>query len=332
MPRGPTGTYSLPELPFIPETPALAAEVNSDLSDIAAVLTASLDRYGNGGMLAPLRGVDGTLAAPAVAFTAETGTGMRRAGAGDLRFGVAGADVLRLTAALARIESALTVLNGNLEANAGAFSGALTAFSSDMTGLAKSGSLQVTGAATIGTTLGVTGIATFTAGADMTGDKVVNLGTPTSATDAATKGYVDTTDASLQNQITAEVARGHGAASFSASDVNLPTSATRYLPSGWAAALTTDVAFWVTPAAGTIRDFRAWANTAAGGASTVFTVMVNGVASAVTATLASAANSASDLVNTVAVAAGDRVSLRAAVGGGASGPGLISTSMRFLAS
>ena len=67
------------------------------------------------------------------------------------------------------------------------------------------------------------------------------------------------------------------------------------------------------PRAGTLRRFFVRHNTATGnGNNVVYTVMVNGVATAITVTLATGAiGQASDLVNTVAVAQGDRVSIRA---------------------
>lgn len=45
-----------------------------------------------------LRAVDGTLAAPGIAFGPETGTGLRRAGAGDVRLTVQGVDVAKFSA------------------------------------------------------------------------------------------------------------------------------------------------------------------------------------------------------------------------------------------
>lgn len=53
MPRSSTGTCSVP-ITFAPNTPAKASEVNADFSDVANMLTASLDRTGKGGMLSPL--------------------------------------------------------------------------------------------------------------------------------------------------------------------------------------------------------------------------------------------------------------------------------------
>jgi hypothetical protein len=57
-------------------------------------MTNSLDRTGDGGMLAPLLGVDGTAALPAFAFTSDPDTGMYKTGANAL--GLASAGVLRI--------------------------------------------------------------------------------------------------------------------------------------------------------------------------------------------------------------------------------------------
>lgn len=67
------------------------------------------------------------------------------------------------------------------------------------------------------------------------------------------------------------------------------------------------------PRAGTLRNLFVRHNTANGnGASVVYTIMVNGVATALTVTLATGAiGQGSDLVNSVVVAQGDRVRLRA---------------------
>lgn len=80
-----------------------------------------------------------------------------------------------------------------------------------------------------------------------------------------------------------------------------------------AAAPTAQIGNIVMPRAGTLQNFFARHNAAIGnGNSVVYTVFLNGVATLITATLATGAiGQASDLVNTVAVAQGDIVIVRA---------------------
>lgn len=88
-------------------------------------------------------------------------------------------------------------------------------------------------------------------------------------------------------------------------------------------ALTTDVMGIPVTKAGTLRNLIVRHNTAAGnGNNVVYTVYVNGVATAITVTLATAAvGQATDVTHTVAVVVGDRVSLAranaSAIGSGA---------------
>lgn len=90
---------------------------------------------------------------------------------------------------------------------------------------------------------------------------------------------------------------------------------TRFLPPGriTGTAPTTDDFQMPLTRAGTLRRLFVYHRTPPGGAVNItYTVMINGVATALTVTLAANANGpASDLVNTVAVAINDRVSLRA---------------------
>jgi hypothetical protein len=65
------------------------------MDDIAEALSASLDRYGRGGMLAPFKFADGTRQAPGATWTNEPSTGLYRAGGGDLRMSVRTNDVMR---------------------------------------------------------------------------------------------------------------------------------------------------------------------------------------------------------------------------------------------
>lgn len=76
MPRNVSGTYSLPLPPVVPNTTIATTWANPTLDDIAAAITDSLSRSGNGGMSAPFLLVDGTEAAPALAFSSSPGSGM----------------------------------------------------------------------------------------------------------------------------------------------------------------------------------------------------------------------------------------------------------------
>jgi hypothetical protein len=78
---------------------ATAAWVNSMLSDIASEITNSLERSGKGGMTGQFKAANGAVGAPGIAFDAEPTTGLYRAGAGDIRFAVGGADALFISAA-----------------------------------------------------------------------------------------------------------------------------------------------------------------------------------------------------------------------------------------
>jgi hypothetical protein len=99
MPRNVSGTYTLPLPPVVPNTVIQAAWANSTTDDIAQGITDSLDRNGRGGMIAPFRLTDGTVAQPAWAFNAETGTGMYREAPGILSLAVMGVKVGQFAAA-----------------------------------------------------------------------------------------------------------------------------------------------------------------------------------------------------------------------------------------
>src|SRR5947208_3236571 len=97
-PRNSAGSYSTPTpgVPFQSGQVINSANMNATLADLGVEISSSLDRQGRGGALAPLRGVDGSVAAPAVAFTSDPASGMYHAGTGDLRFAVGGVDALKL--------------------------------------------------------------------------------------------------------------------------------------------------------------------------------------------------------------------------------------------
>lgn len=95
--RNASGTYSSPSASFVSGTAISSSVMNGKLDDIGAEITDSLSRSGKGGMLARLRGVDGTSALPAYSFSNETTLGLYRAGSGDLRCSSNGTDILGLS-------------------------------------------------------------------------------------------------------------------------------------------------------------------------------------------------------------------------------------------
>lgn len=88
--RNSSGTYSLPYSPVVSGTAISSTRQNGLESDIAAELTDSLSRSGKGGMTAPLRVADGTVSLPSFSFTNETGSGLYRNAANDLRLTISG--------------------------------------------------------------------------------------------------------------------------------------------------------------------------------------------------------------------------------------------------
>lgn len=76
MPRNSAGVYSLPEAPFVSNTPISSSATNSNNSDIADAMTDSLSRNGQGGMNALLG-----LALSGFSYTSDPDTGMSRSAA-----------------------------------------------------------------------------------------------------------------------------------------------------------------------------------------------------------------------------------------------------------
>jgi hypothetical protein len=100
MPRDSNGTYSLPTPgnPVVTLTTISSSWANTTMGDIATALTGSLARDGAGGMTGALKLDSGSSGSPALTWSAETTSGLYRAGAGDFRYQISAADVLTLTA------------------------------------------------------------------------------------------------------------------------------------------------------------------------------------------------------------------------------------------
>ena len=100
MPRDTAGNYTLPAGNPVASGEIISASwANSTMNDLGQSLSASLDRYGRGGMLAPFQFTDGTASAPGATWSNEPTTGLYRAAYGDLRFTLTGTDVQRWTSA-----------------------------------------------------------------------------------------------------------------------------------------------------------------------------------------------------------------------------------------
>ena len=98
MSRDSNGNYTLPVgNPVITDTTIESDWANSTMGDVGSEVTNSLDRQGRGGMLAPLKGTDGTAGLPAFSYTNEFNSGWYRASAGQHNFSILGTDVFKLT-------------------------------------------------------------------------------------------------------------------------------------------------------------------------------------------------------------------------------------------
>lgn len=93
MPRNGSGTYSLPQPPFVAGTTISSAAMNSDLSDIATALTGSLPRDGQAGMSGQFKATDGGAALPSMSFVNDVTSGFFRPGANQIGVAIAGVQV-----------------------------------------------------------------------------------------------------------------------------------------------------------------------------------------------------------------------------------------------
>jgi hypothetical protein len=178
--RNSSGTYSLPAgNPVSTGATITASWANGTLSDLSSEVTNSMDRYGRGGMLAPMRTPDGTLAAPAHSFTSETGTGLYRESAGVMSAVVTGGKVQGWTTTAAAFPLEVTMTKSGDQSITKSGSGNLTIYNS-----VAAGNLMLTAGA------GGTLVAGSTV--SMGGKGITNLLDPVSDQDAATKAYVTT--------------------------------------------------------------------------------------------------------------------------------------------
>ena len=98
MSRNAAGTYTLPLPPVVPGEFVEAEWANQTLDDLAQAMSDSLDRFGRGGMQAPFKFLDGTLAAPGISWANEPTSGFTRSGLGIMLYSILGQEALKITA------------------------------------------------------------------------------------------------------------------------------------------------------------------------------------------------------------------------------------------
>lgn len=158
MSRNTGGNYSLPTgNPVVSGTTISITWANGTLGDLASEMTDSLNRSGKGAMLAPLKVIDGTAAAPALTWDADPDSGIYRAGDGDVRMQINATQAQKWTATGSTIPVPLSVTTAVANTVGLTVSGNGTGNGVTATGGASGGSgLAATGGATSGT--GVTGV------------------------------------------------------------------------------------------------------------------------------------------------------------------------------
>jgi hypothetical protein len=152
MPRNSSGTFTLVAgNPVVADTLIATNWANPTLDDIAIALTNSLDRNGQGSMLAAFKLFDGTAAAPGLAFNSESNTGLYHPSAGVVGFSLLGAQLLQLEAAKITAQQNIALAGGKSLTGAGSTSGSWTVGPQD----AVLGGLRLDAAAAAGATLDI---------------------------------------------------------------------------------------------------------------------------------------------------------------------------------
>jgi hypothetical protein len=152
MSRDSGGNYTLPNAAFVSGTVISSSVMNSNFTDLSSEITNSLDRNGKGGMLARLRGVDGTSALPAYAFTSETTLGFYRSASNDLRASSNGTDIMKWSSTAITLYQAFTAEKGGTITQSTANTAGLT-----VTGNGTAAGAVVTGGSSAGNGLTITG-------------------------------------------------------------------------------------------------------------------------------------------------------------------------------
>jgi hypothetical protein len=156
--RNSSGNYSLPSgNPVVGGTTISSTWANSTLGDLESAMTDSLSRSGKGGMQAPLKVSDGTVAAPGVTWDADPDCGLYRVGANSVGMSANSSQIQRW-------EATGTTITGTV-----AVSGAATLSSGATvtTGVSNGAGIVSTGN---GTNAGVSAVGGATSGPGVSGN------------------------------------------------------------------------------------------------------------------------------------------------------------------
>ena len=194
MSRNSSGTYTpTAGQPVVTGTVIDPTVFNNLVADVGTEITDSLSRSGKGGMSAPVRGTDGTNAAPAHSFTNEPGSGLYRVGAAELGVSVTATKVLDLTPTLVTdtvdltVQGAtgLTLTQGNAILSKAADQQVTKSGGKLIVGTSDANDVQVIRS-------GAVVLAATSTSLDNQSRPIINVTNPTNNQDAATKLYVDT--------------------------------------------------------------------------------------------------------------------------------------------
>ena len=253
MPRDASGNYTPPAgNPVAAGAVITTTWANPTVTDIGTELTASLDRNGQGGMLAGLKAFAGVVTLPGISFTSEVTSGLYYNTTADLRFSVLGADTTRWvddSATPAGSQEPFEIWNGSAWVKALSTGGAVTSVGGTGTvnGITLTGTVTSTGNLTLGGAL---------TGVDLTSQvtgilPVANGGTGSSSTTFVNLTTNVTGTLPVANGGTGITSFGAGIADFlgTPSSANLATAVTDETGSGALVFATSPTL--VTPALGT---------------------------------------------------------------------------------
>lgn len=109
MPRNGSGTATLAQPAFVPSTVISSSAMNSDLSDIANMLTGSVASDGQTTITGAFKGFAGTVGVPMYSFSADGDSGMYRIGANNIGLSVNATKIVDIATTGVSITGALAV-------------------------------------------------------------------------------------------------------------------------------------------------------------------------------------------------------------------------------